>query len=741
MSVSRDGMPRAGRLGVGAFGLACVVLIVIGCISSQRIAESRAASRSVDRALMVREATEVLLSLLKDAETGQRGFVITGDARYLEPYDAAQALVPQHLEQIRGFTAELPRQRASLVALDGLIQHQLDGLRDTITTRERHGFEAAARMISTGQGKQVMDEIRGVVAGMRTEEERVLGQRRALAEWQARVASLASLGGVGVALGLLVTAGLLLNRAILERERAHAARTTAQTLAAVLAESETWLRITLASIGDAVIATDEGGRVKLMNRVAESLTGWQEADASGRALADVFVIVDEQSRQPVASPAATVLRNRTGAELADHTILIAKDGREVPIDDSAAPILSTDGPLLGAVLVFRDISGRRRLERERTALLESERKAGRAKDVFLALVSHELRTPLTSVLGWVKLLRTGRLDRSTTERAFDVIERNTLNQSRLIDDLLDVSRIATGKLTLQMAPLDLARLVEITVDSMRPLAETRGVHLTSAVDHGEARLLGDAARLQQVLGNLLANAVKFTPSGGRIEARLARAQDRARLTVSDTGRGIEAAFLPHVFDPFRQATAGAADLANPGLGLGLALVRHLVELHGGTVSAGSAGEDQGATFTVELPLAAAGHDGPRPPWSDGRPVDADLEAVRGLRVLVVEGDPDIRELVTAALAHYGARADAVGSVAEARRRLVKSPPDAVICDIAGADGAALAGDLHERAADAAETIPVIPMSASVHPQARAGEVTEVLELIAAVAAAVRKGRR
>jgi hypothetical protein len=258
----------AGRLGIGAFGLACVVLLVIGWIAFQRIADLREASHSVDRALMVREATEILVSLLKDAETGQRGFVITGDRRYLDPYDAAQASLPQHLDQIRGLMAEIPRQQASLVTLEGLIRHKLGELRDTIAARERSGFEAAARMVATGQGKQVMDEIRGVIAGMRTEEDRVLDERRALAEWQARVATRASLGGLAVALGLLVTAGLLLNRAILEREREHTARTTAQTLAAVLAESEAWLRVTLTSIGDAVIATDERGRVKLMNQVA-----------------------------------------------------------------------------------------------------------------------------------------------------------------------------------------------------------------------------------------------------------------------------------------------------------------------------------------------------------------------------------------------------------------------------------------------------------------------------------------
>src|SRR5437762_2367834 len=297
----------ARRLGVGAFGLACVVL-VFGSISVQRMADLGEAIQSVDRTLMLREETEAFLSLLKDAETGQRGFVVTGDRHYLAPYDAAQASVGRQLERLGGLTGEMPDQHARVVALESLVR----------------------------------------------------------------------------------------------REREHAARTTAQALAAVLAESETWLRVTLASIGDAVVASDEHGRVKLMNRVAESLTGWSEDDAGGRALADVFVIVNEQSRRPVPNPADTVLQDRKVAGLANHPILIAKDGREIPIDDSAAPILTADGALLGVVLVFRDISGRRQLERERAVLLDNEQKASRAKDLFLAALSHELRTPLTAALGWVK---------------------------------------------------------------------------------------------------------------------------------------------------------------------------------------------------------------------------------------------------------------------------------------------------------------------------------------------------
>jgi len=670
------------------------------------MAHLRQASQSVDRALIVREATELLLSLLKDAETGQRGFLITGDRRYLEPYDAAQASMLEHLDGIRGLTAEIPRQQASLVTLEGLIRHKIDELRDTIATRERGGFEAAARMVATGHGKQVMDEVRGVIAGMRREEDRVLAERRALAEWQARVATLASLGGLAVALGLLVAAGLLLNRATLDRERERAARTTAQALAAGLAESEAWLRVTLTSIGDAVVATDERGRVKLMNRIAESLTGWSETDATGHALADVFVIVNEHSRLAVPSPTDTVLRDRTIAALANHTILIAKDGREIPIDDSAAPILGPDGTLLGAVLVFRDIGGRRRLEHERAALLESERKAGRAKDVFLALLSHELRTPLTSVLGWVKMLRMGRLDTSTTERALDVIERNTFHQSRLIDDLLDVSRIAAGKLTLEMALVDPARLLEIAVDSMRPAAEARGIQVTCAVDCAEGLLRGDAGRLQQVFGNLLANAAKFTPTGGRVDVQLVHAQDRARITVSDTGRGIDQALLPHVFEPFRQADASSTR-AHGGLGLGLSIAHRIIDLHGGEINAESAGIGQGATFTLRLPLTSTPVESQPLRAAGGR--WSDSGNLTGVKVLVVDDDADTRELLGAFLGTAGAQVYQASNVSGALQLAREILPDVLISDIAmpDQDGYALLRELRSRSAHSVPRVAIV----------------------------------
>jgi signal transduction histidine kinase len=251
-------------------------------------------------------------------------------------------------------------------------------------------------------------------------------------------------------------------------------------------------------------------------------------------------------------------------------------------------------------VIFQNVSAIKQVEAQL-------RDANRLKDEFLATVSHELRTPLTAIIGWAHLLRSGALDEENATRALDTIERNGRAQSQLIEDLLDVSRIISGKLRLNMRRVELALAIESGVESVRPAAQSKGVQLQTIFDPDAAPVQGDADRLGQVIWNLLANAVKFTPAGGRVEIRLQRVDSQIEIVVSDSGQGIEAAFLPHVFDRFRQADQ-AATREYGGLGLGLAITRHLVELHGGTISASSAGAGQGATFTVSLPAMIAHND-------------------------------------------------------------------------------------------------------------------------------------
>jgi len=462
-----------------------------------------------------------------------------------------------------------------------------------------------------------------------------------------------------------------------------------------LRKQSDWLRVTLSSIGDAVISTDVEGQVTFMNRVAESLTGWGEAEAKGRSLTDIFQILNEVSRQPVENPALRALSSVTIAGLANHTILIAKDGTEWPIDDSAAPIRNEQGEVLGAVLVFRDISGRKRMELERERLLATAQAAqkeaehaNRLKDEFLATASHELRTPLTAVVGWSRMLRTGKLDAENSARALEAIERNATLQTKLIDDLLDVSRIITGKLILDRRAIELAHVLSDAVNTVRPAADAKHITIVTSFDAETGPVLGDANRLQQVVWNLLSNAVKFTPKNGRIEVGLQRVNSEAEISVRDSGEGIRSEFLPYVFDRFRQGD-GKSTRLHSGLGLGLAIVRQLVELHGGTVNAHSDGPGRGATFKLRLPVLSinsvsgsktTASDLTRARVTDGLIIECPPR-LEGVRVLVVDDDSDTRQMLNAVLSECQAEVITAASAAEAIVEIERRKPDVLVSDL------------------------------------------------------------
>jgi PAS domain S-box-containing protein len=464
-----------------------------------------------------------------------------------------------------------------------------------------------------------------------------------------------------------------------------------------LRKQSDWLRVTLSSIGDAVITSDVEGRVTFMNRMAETLTGWAQAEALGRSLTDIFQILNEESRQPVENPALRALSAVTIVGLANHTILIAKDGTEWPIDDTAAPIRSEQGEVLGAVLVFRDISERKRMELERGRLLATAQaaqkeaeQANRLKDEFLATASHELRTPLTAVVGWSRMLRTGKLDAENSARALEAIERNATLQTKLIDDLLDVSRIITGKLTLDRRAIEMAHVVSDAVNTIRPAADARSITIVTNFDAETGPVLGDANRLQQVVWNLLSNAVKFTPKHGHIEVALQRVHSEAEISVRDSGEGISSEFLPFVFDRFRQGD-GTTTRLHSGLGLGLAIVRQLVELHGGTVNAHSDGPGLGATFTFRLPvLSINSGPGSKTAARDSTPTRARVTGglsiecpprLDGVRVLVVDDDSDTREMLKAVLSECQADVITAASAAEAIEEIERRKPDVLVSDL------------------------------------------------------------
>ncbi len=405
---------------------------------------------------------------------------------------------------------------------------------------------------------------------------------------------------------------------------------------------------------------------------------------------------------------------------------------------------------------------RARAEAEQAAadkerLYHEAQESSRLKDEFLATISHELRTPLTAILGWAHMLRMGQFDAESTSKAFETIERNARAQAQLIEDLLDVSRIITGKLRIDVRQVDPNSFVEAAVEAVRPAAEAKGVRIQKIMDTGMVSVSGDPVRLQQVVWNLLSNAIKFTPKKGRVQIKLERVNSHVEIAVSDTGAGIPPSFLPHVFDRFRQADQRTTR-QHGGMGLGLAIVRHLVELHGGTVRAESPGEGQGATFTVLLPVAPvyqAAVEGGRvhPAARETLPFFECVDRLDGVRVLVVDDEPDTRELLKAALGQSGAEVTAVGSTAEALDAVRAAPPDLLISDIGmpDEDGYELIRRVRALPDEQGARVPAIALTAYARVEDRMHALrsgyqmhvpkpVEMAELVAVAASLVQRGR-
>jgi signal transduction histidine kinase/ActR/RegA family two-component response regulator len=377
--------------------------------------------------------------------------------------------------------------------------------------------------------------------------------------------------------------------------------------------------------------------------------------------------------------------------------------------------LREEGGTTGGVLVTALETTRHREEaarREQAARLEAEA-ANKAKDEFLAVVSHELRTPLGAILIWTQLLRQESVDEATVTRALGIIERSTKSLAQLLDDLLDVSRIVSGKIRLEPRSVDLPSVLQVAVEAAQPAAEQKGIVIAAMLERPLAPVSGDPGRLQQVVSNLLSNAIKFTPSGGRIDVRLDREGPLARVEVSDTGLGIRPDFLPYIFEQFRQADS-TSTRENQGLGLGLAIARHLVQLHGGTIEAESAGEGQGASFRVTLPLMEGLLVAVLPEEeSQAAAASVERDGLAGLKVLVVDDAEDAREALSVLLGQYGARVTAVGSADEALSVLERDRPHVLISDIAMPDQDGYTLIRKVRALDAAQggTIPAAALTA------------------------------
>lgn len=573
------------HLAVIGFGLTLAVLVVggvLGYANVHRLAENEG---MVAHTHEVIGELESLLSRLKDAETGQRGYLLVGDEKYLQPYDEALRKVNADLAGLKELTSDNPDQQARLAVLEQKIAARLDELKRTIALMKGGDRPAALQIVRSNAGKARMDEVREAVAAMRQVEETLLRQRAAESADSFRTtilsASLTALIGV-VLLGIV---WYLSHRNLRVRQQA----------AEELARQREWLRVTFASIGDAVIATDTEGRITYLNTVAASLTGWTAKEAVGQPLAGVFRIVNEQTRNSVESPVARALREGVIVGLGNHTVLIGKDGAQQPIDDSAAPIRDEQGRVIGCVLIFRDITARKKAE-------EMLREADRRKDEFLATLSHELRNHLAPLRNSLEILRHAGGNAALIQEARSIMERQAGQLVRLVDDLLDISRISRGKLQLRKEQVELADVIRTAIETARPLIKASAHELTVTIPPQPIPVQADSARLTQVFTNLLTNAAKYTEKAGHIRLTAERHNGEAVVSVRDSGIGIAAEHLPGLFKMFAQA-APALERAQGGLGIGLSLVKGLVELHGGHIEAKSDGPGKGSEFIVRLPIA------------------------------------------------------------------------------------------------------------------------------------------
>lgn len=435
-----------------------------------------------------------------------------------------------------------------------------------------------------------------------------------------------------------------------------------------LREERELLQVTLGSIGDGVIVTDTAGRITFLNGVAESLTGWSRSESMTRPLDQIFRIVNEETREPVENPVTRALQEGIIVGLANHTVLLAKDGTERPIDDSAAPIRGDSGAIRGAVVVFRDITDRKQAE-------EASKEADRRKDEFLATLAHELRNPLAPIRNSLEVIKRSNGNLAVIEQSRSTMERQLGQMVRLVDDLIDVSRISRNKLELRKKKVELASIIHQAVETCRPIAEAASQELAIALPAEPIYLNADAARLAQAFGNLLTNSCKFTGRGGRIELTAERRSAEAVIRVKDNGIGIPPDMLSKIFEMFTQIDQ-SLERTQSGLGIGLTLVKRLVEMHDGEIAAHSEGPGHGSEFVVRLPAFDEA--------STSQPqleASSEIVATAPRRILVVDDNRDSAMSLALLLKMTGNDVQTAHDGLEALQKAENYQPDLILLDI------------------------------------------------------------
>ncbi len=892
----------------GLFVAAAAVLLIAGLFlrSTHQLSQT---SAQVAHTLDVINEVDHLLSLVKDAETGQRGYLLTHEAHFLSPYEEARLHIGPSLERLRSLTSDNPHQQRRLVRLESLLQRKLAVMERTIMLVRGGQTSAAHEAVRSGEGQRLMDELRALQRELSDEEQQLLKERGAQRERAARSTDAIVLAGSGFLLAFIGFSTLTFVRYFRARAKEEAERE--ESLAREQAareraqeerqrESEERFRVLTEMVPQLIWRTRADGNTEYFNPRWYEYTGqtpeqalgagwtrclhpddlerakenWRRAVATGEPyvieyrlrrgsdgayrwfiarglpLRDVrgyiegwfgtCTDIDDQKRgaetlhflseasavlaasldhaatlqqvvrlaipsladwcyvdlvsedgrvervevahaDPTLTGLAARVRDVVAGENPGHpptkalrsgrTVLIsqftpeleegaARDAehlrtiRELRVRSLLSAPLLARGRTLGVltfltteasgrqygeadVLLVEEVARRAAMAIDNArlfSLAQAERQraeeANRLKDDFLATVSHELRTPLTAMLGWMKMLRTGRLPADKHEKALETVDRNAQVQAQLVEDLLDVSRIMSGKLRLEPRPVHLADVIQAAMESVRPAADAKDIRLEPELTaRGDDLVTGDPGRLQQVVWNLLSNAVKFSPAGSRVRVLLRRVEGSVEVAVVDEGPGIPADFLPHVFERFRQLESGTTRRYG-GLGLGLAIVRHLVEQHGGTVHVASEGPGRGATFTVRLPPAqprAAQADTAAPRKSASFPVirEPAPPTLARRRILVVDDEEDNREVMKALLEESGAHVVTAASAAEALQRLREARPELLISDIGmpGEDGYGLITRVRALPAAEGGGVPAVALTAYARVEDRTRALT------------------
>ena len=863
------------------FIIALLLLLIIGYFayrSANSMTEALSWEKHTQEVLLKLDNTLILAT---DAENGGRGFVVTGNEAYLEPFNQSEQKIEQNLDELRRLVSDNPRQTVEIDRLENLTKQKIAFTQNLIKTRRTQGLNAASSIIENGQGKILADETRLSIGRMKDEEQRLLKIRedeldRSIENtlfilFFGTTAGILSLGLANFAVyrtvkqrrtaeGETRSANLDLEKRVTERthelserndelkeqikQREHAEQrrrialeagnlgtwtidpknnkadiderslklfgfsdddfdgshekifsrihtedypqiqdlfqkslaerahfnakfrvampdgsvrwnhcigqpqfdengelthfsghcsdiTESKEYESVLLERGIFSRAILDSLSAHIAVIDRNGNIVAVNEAwehfAESNCVEEQIGSTGVGqnylkvceMPDAF----EGNTKEIPENLKAVLRGEIHSFTIEYPCYSPQEERWFLMQVSA--MRDADG---GAVISHIDITDRKKAESDREEFLKREQAArkeaeiaNRMRDEFLATVSHELRAPLNSILGWGRLLEKGNLDEITTKKAINTIVRNAESQNRLIEDLLDVSRIISGKLRLEVMTIKPISLVESALETVRPAAEAKGIKLEIKEDVEISHISGDPNRLQQVIWNLLSNAIKFTPNDGRVTLEIERSEDFVELRVKDTGVGIKEEFLPHVFDRFRQADASSIRKFG-GLGLGLAIVRHITEMHGGTVDVFSEGEDKGSTFTVKLPLitSPSAEDEEETAKKSSASETALKIKLDGLLILVVDDEEDTRQLLVQSLTFQGATVVSADSAKRALEEIEEKSPDIMVSDIGmpDEDGYSLIRKVRALPDEQHHSIPAIALTAFTRAQDR-----------------------